>query len=179
MKKYTIPAVLHLNCEVYNLYESHDCEVSVDVKLSGFDIYMLSDLVARHGGDREAARKGLEQALPGVYKKLDDAVNAAAKKFARANAIINIYWDQQLFYDDEPKMMEVFAKEGLWDPEENYGGDDRRANFSIWLEEYVGDLEWDKQAEFIEKYYGYVLDRLTPDMLEYTYSFSIPILTRI
>ena len=73
--------------------------------------------------------------------------------------------------ENEEKMMDVFAKEGMFDPGECYGGIYKSDNFGIWLEEYFFDLKEVQMVEFIEKYYSYVATRLTEEKLSYRYSF--------
>ena len=111
--------------------------------------------------------------LPCVRKKLDAAVNGECKKISYRYALIDEFEENEVLRDNEEQMMEVFAKDGLFDPDECYGGDDKSANFGIWLEEYFYGLEEEPMKEFIEKYYPYVATWLTEEKLGYKYSISI------
>ena len=73
-------------------------------------------------------------------------------------------------------MMVVFEKEGLfvYEPDAPGTDPDKKAEFSIWLEEYFFDLDEEQMVAFIEKYYGYTADRLTEKKLSYKYTFSVP-----
>ena len=108
--------------------------------------------------------------LPHVREKLEAAVVDECKTISYRYALINEFEENQVIYDNEEKMMEVFAKEGLFDPNGSYGGDDKLANFGIWLEEYFFDLEEEQMVVFIEKYYPYVATRLDEEKLAFRYS---------
>lgn len=110
--------------------------------------------------------------LPQVHQKLEDAVNNECKRISYRYALINEFEENEVMSDNEEKMMEVFAIDGLFDPNECYGGIDKSGNFGIWLEEYFFDLEEEQMVEFIEKYYPYVATRLTEEKLAYRYTFS-------
>ena len=90
--------------------------------------------------------------LPHVHHQLEAAVIDECKRISYRYALINEFEENQVLCDNEEKMMEVFEKEGMFDPNACYGGNDKSANFGIWLEEYFFDLKEEKMMEFIEKY---------------------------
>ena len=108
--------------------------------------------------------------LPHVHQKLEDAVKNECKRISYRYALISEFEENEVMLENEEKMMEVFAKEGMFDPDECYGGIDKSGNFGIWLEEYFFDLKEDQMVEFIEKYYPYVATRLTEEKLAYRYT---------
>ena len=110
--------------------------------------------------------------LPHVHQILEAAVIDECKRISYRYALINEFEENQVMYDNEEMMMEVFEKEGMFDPNECYGGNDKSANFGIWLEEYFFDLKEEKMMEFIEKYYPYVATRLNEEKLAYHYYIS-------
>jgi len=73
--------------------------------------------------------------LPHVHQKLEDAVNNECKRISYRYALINEFEENEVMLENEEKMMDVFAKEGLFDPDECYGGIDKSGNFGIWLNE--------------------------------------------
>lgn len=107
-----------------------------------------------------------------VHRKLENAVNNECKKISYRYALINEFEENQVLYDNEKKMMDVFEKDGLFDPNEDYGGIDKSGNYSIWLNEYFFDLEEEQMVEFIEKYYPYVATRLKEEQMAYRYTFE-------
>ena len=125
---------------------------------------------------RDTPLINLKQALPHLYQKLDSAVDNLCKKVSYRNALINEYTEGQVFYDNEENMMEIFENEGLfvYEPGKHNTDPDKKAEFSIWLEEYFFDLDEEQMVEFIEKYYGYTADRLTEEKLAYQYQFTVP-----
>ena len=117
--------------------------------------------------------EALDPSLPRVRQKLEAAVNDECKKISYRYALINEFEEDQVIYDNEERMMEIFEKEeGMFDPNECYGGNGKLANFGIWLEEYFFDLKEEQMVEFIERYYPYVATRLTEEKLMYCYSIS-------
>ena len=117
--------------------------------------------------------EAVDLSLPRVRKKLEEAVNDECRRISHRYALINEFEESETMLDDKEKMMEVFEKDGLFDPDECYGGDDKSANFGIWIEEYFFDLNEKQMKVFIEKYYPYVAERLNEEKLAYHYSFSI------
>lgn len=118
----------------------------------------------------------LKEEHPLLFQKLDNAVNELCKKISYRYALINEFEEEQIFYDNEEQMMGIFEKESLfvYDPDAPGTDPDKKAEFSIWLEEYFFDLDEEQMVEFIEKYYGYTADRLTEENLAYKYTFSVP-----
>ena len=112
--------------------------------------------------------------LPHVHQKLEAAVIDECKRISYRYALINEFEENQVMYDNEENMMEVFEEEGMFDPNECYGGNDISANFGIWLEEYFFDLKEEKMVDFIEKYYSYVAARLNEEKLAFRYTFKEP-----
>ena len=112
--------------------------------------------------------------LPQVHQKLETAVINECKKISYRYALINEFEENQVMYDNEEKMMDIFEKEGMYDPNECYGGNDKSANFGIWLEEYFFDLNEEQMVEFIESYYPYVATGLNKERLAFRYTFKTP-----
>ena len=109
---------------------------------------------------------------PHVRQKLEDAVNNECKRISYRYALINVFEEDQVLYDNEEKMMDVFEKDGLfvYDPEAPGTDPNKQNEFGIWLEEYFFDLKEEQMVEFIEKYYPYVATRLNEEKLVYKYS---------
>ena len=164
MNSVTVPFDFHMDCFWANNPDSPECSnrsVSVDLTDEEFEAFQKAD------------KKNLREACPDIYKKIDAAVNERCKALSYRYALIDLFSDNLNYYDEDERMMEVFAKEGLFDPEECYGGDDKEADFSIWLEEYFFDLDEEGMVEFIEKYYGHVAEELSPEKMEYGYEFKV------
>ena len=158
MKTYTVPFEFSMdNCFWFGP-EGTVINLSAEVELSEDEAAQLEGIVREKGGKR------------------DTAVNEVCKKTSYRYALINEFTEGQVFYDDEEKMMAVFEQEGLfvYRPDEPGTDPDKRAEFSIWLEEYFFSLEDEQMVEFIEKYYGYTASRLTEEETAYRYSLSVP-----
>lgn len=156
MKTYTIPFDFSMdNCPWFEV-DGTVLHLTAEVELS-----------------EEEARE-IKNNSPLFYQKLDNAVNEVCKKVSYQYALINEFTENQVFYDEEEKMMSAFEKESLfdYDPDKPGTDPDKKTEFSIWLEEYFFSLDHEKMVEFIEKYYGYTANRLTEEKLKYKYSFT-------
>ena len=71
--------------------------------------------------------KGLS--LPQVHQKLEEAVNNECQRISYRYALINEFEENEVMHDNEERMMDIFAKEGLFDPNECYGGIDKSGHF--------------------------------------------------
>ena len=160
-------------------YEDMPIELTAEADLSEEEIHLLKELAGKHPGERDVDRLNLKEILPDVYKKLNDAAVAVCDKFSYQNALISKYTEDQIFYDNERQMMEIFEADGLFVFDEDDfslpdGVEDPKNNeFCIWLEEYFFDLPDEEKVKFIEKYYGYTATRLTKEELEYGYGMRI------
>ena len=166
------------NCPLLQ-YEDMPIELTVEADLSEEEIRKLKELAGKNLGERDVERLNLKESLPVVYKKLNDAAVAVCDKFSYQYALINRYTEDQIFYDNERQMMEIFEADGLFVFDEDDfslpdGVEDPKYNeFCIWLEEYFFDLPDEEKVKFIEKYYGYTATRLTKEELRYEYRVRI------
>lgn len=160
-------------------FEEMPIELTAEADLSEEEIRQLEELAGKHPGEIDVDRLNLKEILPDVYKKLNDAAVAVCDKFSYQNALISKYVEDEIFYDNERQMMEIFEADGLFVFDEDDfslpdGVEDPKYNeFCIWLEEYFFDLPDEEKVKFIEKYYGYTATKLTKEELRYEYRVRI------
>lgn len=178
------PFLIEFSMGGYQWYSPEDGPASpleAEVALTDEDVRQLKDFVQKNGGERNAAKLGLDKAIPDVFKKMDEAAREVCDRVSYGNALIQEFEQNEAWYDGDPhQMMARMEADGLfeYDPENASVGEDdpdpKYSEYRIWYEEYFFSLPFDQMVAFIEKYYGYLAGRLTEEKMAYSYSVLIP-----
>lgn len=167
--------------------------VSGVVDLDENEISALVALVKDNQGETDVNKLGLEEKLPEVYRKLDEAYYNA---FSAANYRNWLMVGHENGYFERPEgFMESMEEAGLYkfevdldkfredmgldeddeideDELEEYIEYEKDDAFDEWLSNYYESLDEDGKVKFIETYYGDVMDQGSPG--DFDYAVELP-----
>ncbi|MBO7561936.1 MAG: hypothetical protein J6T04_03500 [Bacteroidales bacterium] len=157
-----------------------------EVELSDEEVQSLLELI-KEKGSTDPETLNLEEELPEVFEKLDDACRSAAHHAAYMNWAIDLFENND--FDDPEDLIERCEADGLFkfEPEDIDDFKDEDGNideymledakneeFDDWLNNYFESLDDQGKLKFLEKYYTEELFNLNDGAMDYTYEVELP-----